>query len=569
MKTEAALKTKYPWILISLLMVFYFVIIHKLVSKPLIGWEVLSWEHSIRVWQREFSAIDLFVHPTFFGYFGALNFKLFGLSEASLRITGIISFLGTLFLLPVLVRYLLARENYAFPASVAVILFALSPLAVQGSLANDITDTGLLVFATMVFFVVYYAFYNARMAKKILVLGVVYGFCLCTKVTTSLALPLSIFVFYCLKRNWREASILSLGIFAVGMLVFSISWLLNCFFIDRPAEFFTPFKYALSSFFGSTDQSNLGGLGQWLNWMLTAFRMGVWLTPFFIVLTLTAVVFQVRQFLTQKILYEENQLLVYAIIVFSVYALANATVEGGFPKYIAPIVPILCVYIGLTLHRLSAEDNISWIWGGVFAAGVLYYYYVVGDAIYPTFLIRKYSYTGAHGVFPMIALFALKELLFPLFLVIVVLMAKQYSARKLLLIIFVSFCAGNAATLVSQSKATYATGMAFGSEGAETVKQFNLKHGLIYVCREGVVAAGDKVIFIGIPAKTWKDAASFYSYMEQRRPQSFVYGLACNTIAQMRIMESSPTREYLDQNYHRTIAGDYVLCQRVKKIKEQ
>jgi 4-amino-4-deoxy-L-arabinose transferase-like glycosyltransferase len=476
--------------------------------------------------------------------------------------------MGTLLLLPILVRYLLGEKDYTFPAAIAVLLFALNPLAVQGSLANDMTDTGLLVFATVVFFVAYYAYCHASMTKKILALGIVYGFCLCTKITTNLALPLAIFIFYCLRRKWREASVLSLGIFAVGMLVFSLSWLLNCFFIDRTAEFFTPFVYVLTSFTGSANQAHQGGLDQWLNWMLTAFRMGMWLTPFFIVFTVVAIFFQVRQFLTRKILHEENQLLVYSAIVFSVYVLANAIIQGGFPKYIAPMLPLLCVYIGITLHRFTEDRTVFWSWGVIFACGCLYYYYFVGDALYPTFLIRKYSYTGAQGIFPMIASFALKELLFPAVLIIAVLMAKQYSARKLLLILFVSLCANNAATLVAQSKAAYATGEAYGSEGAETVKQFYLKNKIIYVCREGVVATKDYVKFRVIPAKAWKDAMSFYAFMKQRRPQFLVYGFACNTIAQMRLMETSPIREYLDQNYHRTIAGDHVLCQRIKKIKE-
>lgn len=563
MKIATAFKTKYPWVLISLLIIFYFIMIRTLVSKPLLGWELLSWDLSKHIFKHEFSAIDLFVHPTFFGYFGALNFKLFGVNEASFRLMGIFSFLGTLLLLPILVRYLLGRENYSFPAAIAVILFTLNPLAVQGSLANDMTDTGLLVFATVVFFVVYYAFYNAGMVKRILVLGVVYGFCLCTKVTTSLALPLSIFIFYGLQKKWREAGVLSLGIFAVGMLVFSLSWLLNCFYIGRTAEFFTPFKYVLESFMGSATQVHQGVVGRLLNWMLTAFRMGMWLTPFFVVLTVAAVFLQVKKYISQKIIHEENQLLVYSAIVFSVYVLANAIIPGGFPKYIAPILPLLCVYIGITLHRLSADRTVFWFWGVVFAGGCLYYYYFVGDALYPTFLIRKYSYTGTPGIFPMLASFALKELLFPVVLISAVLLAKQYSTRKLLLILCVTLCANNTATLVAQSRATYATGPGYGSEGAEAVKQFYLKNKIIYVCREGVVATAEKVEFRVIPVKAWKDAASFYAFMTRRRPQFLVYGLACNTIAQMRMMEEPLIREYLDRNYHRTIAGDHILCQRI------
>ena len=556
------MKSKYPWALVSLLIIFYLIIIHALVSKPVIGWEGLAWDQIMHVFKHEYGAIDLFIHPTFFGYFGALNFKLFGPGEASFRLMGIFSFLGTLLLLPFLVRYLLGGENYSFPAAAAVILFALSPLGVQGSLTNDMTDTGLLVFATTVFFTVYYAFYNAGTAKKILVLGAVYGFCLCTKVTTSLALPLAIFIFYGLRKTWREACLLSLGLFAVGMLVFSLSWLLNCLFIDRTAEFFSPFIYVFTSFSGSARQANQGGLAQWLNWLLTAFRMGMWLTPFFLILLAVAVFYQARQFISRKIIHEENQLLVYSAMVFFVYLYANAIIQGGFPKYIAPVLPLLCVYIGITLYRLSDNRSIYWFWGVVFFGGCFYYYYVIGDALYPTFLMREYSYMN-HSIFPLLAGFGVKELLFPVALAGAVFLAKKYSPRQML--ICVSLCANNAATLAAQSKAAYATGEAYGSEGAGVVKQFYLKNKMIYVCREGVVATVDKVEFRTIPAMAWNDAAAFYAFMEQRRPQSFVYGLACNTIAQMRIMETSPIREYLDQNYHRTIAGEYVLCQRLTK----
>jgi 4-amino-4-deoxy-L-arabinose transferase-like glycosyltransferase len=557
------MKPRHTWLIIGLLIIFYLLVIRPLVAKPLIGWEVLSWELSMRIFKHEPGAAGLFVHPTFFGYLGALNFKLFGPSEASLRVTGISSFLGTLLLLPVLVRKLLGRENYAFPAAVAVILFALSPLAVQGSLTNDMTDTGLLVFATTVFFVAYYALYSAGAAKKILLLGTVYGFCLCVKVTTSLALPLAVFIFYGFRRKWREAAVLALGIFGVGLFIFSLSWLLNCFLIGRTAEFFTPFKYAVNSFASAAVRSPQGGSGRSLNWLLTAFRMGMWLTPFFVLLALAAVVFQMKQFRPGKILPEENQLLVYSLIVFFAYLLTNAIIQGGFPKYIAPMLPVLCVYIGLTLNRFKGGKSSPWIWTGVFAGGCLYYYYFVGDALYPTYLVRKYSYINQR-ILPLIVSFAFKELLFPVILAAAVFAAGKYSARKLLLILFVSFCANNAATLVAQSRAMYATGEAYGSTGAEAVKEFCLKNRIIYTCREGTVAA-DEVEFRVIPARAWQDEASFYNYMNEQRPKFLVYGFACNTIAQMRLMESSTVRVYLSRNYQCAGAGDFVACRRMKE----
>jgi len=88
---------------------------------------------------------------------------------------------------------------------------------------------------------------------------------------------------------------------------------------------------------------------------------------------------------------------------------------------------------------------------------------------------------------------------------------------------------------------------------------------MIYVCREGVVATVDKVEFRRSPPWPGMTRRHFTLLWNSGVPSPFVYGLACNTIAQMRIMETSPIREYLDQNYHRTIAGEYVLCQRLTK----
>jgi 4-amino-4-deoxy-L-arabinose transferase-like glycosyltransferase len=555
-----ATKNKYPWAVIIPLMVFYFLIILKLVNRPLIGWEVIYWEQALRVYKQGAAAVIFFLHPTFYAYLGALCFKLFGISEASFRVYSIFSFLGTLLLLPVLVRCLLRQEKYTFPAVLSVLLFALSPLAVQGSLINDITDTGLLVLATVAFFVAYYALYEEGLVKKIILLGIVYGFCLCAKITTSLALPLSIFVFSCLRKKWREAAVLSLGIFIVGVLVFSLVWFLNCFFTRHTAEFLTPCRYAFSSFRSAAPQVRQGLSEQLLPRILTGFRMGMWLSPFFVLMVAVSFFFQARQFFGRKILHEENQLFIYSLIVAAVYIFANGAVQGGFPKYIAPLVPVLGIYVGITLYRLVGELPVSRYWGVIFAGGFLYYYFIVGDALYPTFLIRKYSYLGRYDILPMMAVFVLKGLLLPLVLTAGLIILKKYSGRNILLVVFISFCASNAATLVAQSRAPYATGLSYGSEGAEKVKEFCLEQRVIYVCQEGVVATGDNVEYRILPANLWQNTDFFYAFLKRERPQSLVYGFACNTIAQMRLMATSPIREYLDQNYHCHIAGDYILC---------
>jgi len=112
--------------------------------------------------------------------------------------------------------------------------------------------------------------------------------------------------------------------------------------------------------------------------------------------------------------------------------------------------------------------------GSSFFGGCFYYYYVIGDASlsdFPDERIQLYE----HSIFPAAAGFGVKELLFPVALPVPFSWPKVFPAPNAM-IICVSLCANNAATLAAQSKAAYATGEAYGSEGAGSLSSFTLKN---------------------------------------------------------------------------------------------
>ena len=73
---------------------FYLFLIMPKIAKPIAGWEICTWEVARSIAQNGPAAVKFFYLPPLYASLIALSFKLFGISEISARIIGVVCFIA-------------------------------------------------------------------------------------------------------------------------------------------------------------------------------------------------------------------------------------------------------------------------------------------------------------------------------------------------------------------------------------------------------------------------------------------------------------------------------------------
>ncbi len=352
-KKEVNTKSSVLRISLALIVLFYIGIISGLINKPIVGWEVITWNESYNIFTNGIHASKVFIHPTLHILLITLCFNIFGVSEFAARIPGIVSFLTTLFVIFLTIKYILNEKGYAFASLLSCLIFALNPLSINGSMVIDFTDTTLLTLSIMTFYMFFFKFKNAGLISRILILGTVFSLCFWSKLTTSLAVPMSVFIYYSLNRKPKEGIILSVGIFIIGSVIFGTTWFFYCLFIGKTSVFLVPFAYLYSNFSNASSKVNPNIFS---NLLMAVLKIGLWNSFFLIILVFLASLDNIKSYLKNKVLEEENLLVISSFIIISVYLYIGIE-AGGFPKYITPAVPLLSCYIGVFMSKILANNT--------------------------------------------------------------------------------------------------------------------------------------------------------------------------------------------------------------------
>ncbi|MCX5667894.1 MAG: glycosyltransferase family 39 protein [Candidatus Omnitrophica bacterium] len=541
----------------------YILLILPRMSKPILGWEAMvCWQIPREIAAHGYAAVKFFKLPPLYDSLIAASFKIFGISEISARLTGMICFLIMPVMIYLLVKEMTEEKDTLPVAFIASAIFCTAPLIIQGSLLIDRSDTTILTFALTLFYLALLKTEGRPLAYRVASLGALYAVCLWVKVTTPLACLAAVPLAYILCGRIKYGILFSLGVFISGITLFAITWGAFCFFLVGMSRFFEPLGYYGAAASGTVLALKSGLLTRII---LDLFRVYLWFSPLLLMLGALAAFTVFKRLLREPAAaIKDTQLLIFIGVVAAGYLYTNATFSG-FPKYVAPVMPMLaCVIAKFVWEKIGKGfgGKELFLIALSFSAGVAYYIMFVKDWVYVVYALRQAQSVGMAGSAIPGAIY--QQALYLLFPAVVfflsLLMIPGPLIKKLALVLFVCLVAGNVALDIMQRNAAYAVNFGYGTEGAEELRAFlKAKQPTdVFSSIEGYVANVGDVRFRGIDADVWNDPGKFLAFMKRYGPECLIYGLGVNTASQIRgTMDIQAVRAYLKNGYDSRAIGSY------------
>jgi hypothetical protein len=122
----------------------------------------------------------------------------------------------------------------------------------------------------------------------------------------------------------------------------------------------------------------------------------------------------------------------------------------------------------------------------------------------------------------------------------------------------------NLSTMLAMNMSAYQTGISYGAEGAEALKSFYKKTAVVYTSREGMIANCGNIKFM-LMSEALDNPDKLLELLKTQKPDTFVYGTACNSYSQLRdCIGSEKVSAELKNDYLTLNFGSYTVAQRKK-----
>jgi 4-amino-4-deoxy-L-arabinose transferase-like glycosyltransferase len=488
-------------------------------------------------------------------------FRLFGISEVSARLPGILAGVISTFLVFFLIKgFSPDRERSTVWAALWALQYALIPAVSVGS--NYVMhDNTVLVPAIIL---LYYAF--ARFSIEgtwawAIALATMAALSLWIRISTPVAV---LFLLAILtptyikggKRQWWCIATL-----AAGIALFLLSWDLYCDFTGFP--FAKPISYTLGAILSKT---HLAGTSKVPDLQSLIYLL-LWLGPFSVFLFILAAARRVSEFWRERTPRVEDLFCAGAILLMVGYTVAGDAIFG-FPRYQSPAFPLICIFAGLALCRWDAlpeELNFGPI-AGVALAAFAIQLGILRDVI---FLIRytlRLEAVGPTGFHPAINTLVCRGLAFCAAhgILALVCLRSSFKGRLLSFLFCLSFGA-NLGTCWLQRFAPYYVGYNYGGLGTVAAACYIAAQVPPY----GVVLAPDEVLFYTgeyeskygyTPHPLWLDKDALRRKLADRDTMGFAYSIITNTVEQVRICRDDPEiARILARDYSPKDIGSYTI----------
>lgn len=268
-------------------------------------------------------------HPTLYVNILALSFRFFGVHEWSARIVSVAFTLLTLLVVYLITKHLNLSN---FSKVLAIFIFLLNPLIVQGSILVDIDNSALMFFITL--FVYAYLKLDKTM-KNLFLLAILFAITLWAKISTPPVLILGILIYHALNREYRDALLESTLIGFIGCFLFLITWFSYCAFLDLP--FPQPFIHNIRYL----------SHGDALHYILTHLwgfkNILFWATPFFLLLMLAISQSRIKFYCKNRKLIAVDFLVIVGLLIFFEYLIVGSYQTADFPRYFIPMMPFFSI----------------------------------------------------------------------------------------------------------------------------------------------------------------------------------------------------------------------------------
>lgn len=485
--------------------------------------------------------------------------RMFGFNAFTPRLLSIICFLGALIMVFLIAKRLSGSGEQGLRCGLwACLVYALTPLAVRGSLLVDMDGT-ILNLTVLVFI---YALCRPRrqslegagMWMSAVLLALVF----CVKLSAPLLLAAAMIGYGICRKDtvtvWRL-----LRVWTVAAVLFAGLWLAWAFFQQRdPLDVLRVPLSVLQAFAGRSRSAE--GLSLYARnlWALVT-----WTTVSFMLLAGMAVRHVFTSADDANRLFSRRQLAVYALLVALAYLLVGG-VTHSFPKYhiaaIAPLAALIGLFLGETL--VLQRRDMRFLAVCAFAC-FLYHVYVIADPFYGVNYLLKQDMILAAGKSSRIifreALRFAAMLLAPV-LVFAVVRLRGLGWKHALVVTLLSAQLGLSFV---QSRAAYHTVYCYGAEGVEKTARFIRERTdstrPIIAPQEIRWLASDTLASYGL-FRDVRTAEDLLRLIEEKDIACVCYGITGNSLAQYRTFFQHPlVSGYLGRRFSRRDIGSYTV----------
>lgn len=364
-------------------------VLSPLMNKPLVTDEVESVKVALALDKIGIPVIEvgsekqvMFHHSRVYHYMLASIFGWLGNGEFNARLLGLGSYLINGLLIWLIARILASEKKTSWAPFWATLFYLISPLAVQGSVLVDIDTTILTVCST---FFLYYLISTMQKpsAYQGVALSVLWGGCLIVKVTTSLLLgPLAALV-HLQRGDWKRRGIFLLELFSIALLIYLAFTFIYSY--SRGLDPLSPILHKSARIVSglSSEDSNI-----LLSWIKRSLRLILWVSPFALLLYLVAVSQIWRSFLNNKVIDGPVLLALYTLTILVVYIAVKGS-GYGFPRYHLPMLPAMCVLIGLQVGRLRLTRGQILLALVLLVLQLAYYFQLNTDFFYAAYTFHE------------------------------------------------------------------------------------------------------------------------------------------------------------------------------------
>lgn len=515
-------------------------------------------------------------HPTLYVHLLALIDKFIDLNPVSTRSIGILSFIMTLVLIYVIAQNVFREsKNRYFIGLVAVFLYSINPMVIQGSLLPD-NDTTILV-PLLLFFI--YLFVKLKGKNRCFLLGIFFGLVLWAKLTTPFILIPTIFIFYSLSGEFRKGLKESSLILFIGLVLFIISWGSYCFFTKKP--FLFPLIHLKNIFFGSSPIFLYSSINKFiLGIARILLRIILYISPFYFLMFFMGFGYRLKEFILERKTHSADFLFILALIIFSVYLFVGGLTHS-FPKYHYPFLPLSVIIIaGFIADKVKFKRKYLLLY--VLIAIIIFSYniFLVGDFLYSSDYALKESLIMVGKITDKVTRNLIVQLLLytlPFSLMFMILKIKK-AGLVFYRTVFIWTVASCLSMNILQAKADYHTVYCYGGRGTKEVVSFVRKmktRSKSIVATQDIFYNIDEEEFLTSPDYRFSNAIfsspkKFMAVIKDKKPDFIIFSISSNTVEQYhKVFDNPEVIDFLKRYFLRKEIGSYTIWVRKEgHIKE-
>ena len=500
------------------------------------------------------------LHPFLYPGILILIGKLFGVQLIGFRLFGVVCLLINLYLLRKIAHLMVENQRDGRVLTLlSYTLFLLIPYTIDGALHIDIDNT--IILPIILFFVYFFAQVQVTSdglrRKYILLTCIVLFLGFWAKLTTPLLLPISVGVFYMLKRKPLIAVIYPVGLVLIGGGFFLLTWFLFCTYFELPFSFI--FEKIVKIFLNRGASSLTTDLREYIRQLsLIVFAFN----PLIILSWLVSFVFMCRNYYHKKKI--NNTLLfvsILSIMIFVGYIIVGQTTYG-VPKYHYPLTAMMALILAYHFYPLFNRLVVKQ-WGLPILLFMIFciFYYKIGDPLYLinySLKIQAMNGLSFHPVLVKLWIIVLAYFL-PL-LILMIWLTNTTKKGMVFIVLFVVILAQMTGLNFRQSFADYHVSYSYGYRGAADIYKYIPKSGRLFFPENIIIPPVKSVGGYDIDNMKSCNLKEWQLYVNERNPDAVIYGPALNTISQMKGLFLQPQFEqFMDINYVSVLKGDYNL----------